>query len=211
MAIEPPKVGIQTSFIPKKPLVSYGGKQSSGISGIINFIAIIVFVIAIAVYGGSYLYKTSINSSIASITSQLTQMKTELESRDSFMKEMIRFDTKLNTIGSLLDNHTSLRKIFDFLEETTMKNLRFSEFGYTNKDNQTIDLRMGGEAGSYATIALEAKEFFDAKKSGDKDYTDVIFSDLNPNLTGNVVFKVSATVRPDLVLYSNLDQIANNF
>ena len=199
--------GIQTSFIPKKPLVSYGTKEKTGISGILNFIAIIVFVISLSVYGGGYLYKLSQESSIASIKLDLEKVKKDLESKDSLMREIIRFDTKLNTAGELLDNHVSLRKIFEYLEESTMKNLSFNEFSYTNKDNQKIELDLGGEARSYSTIAWQSKEFVDARKSGDKDYTDIIFSDLNPGLTGNVVFKLSATVNPSLVLYSNLDSI----
>ena len=199
--------GIQTSFIPKKPLVSYGQKDKPGISGILNFIAIIAFVVSLSVFGGAYVYKLSQERSIASIKSDLSKVKKDLESKDSLMREMIRFDTKLNTAGALLNNHVSLRKVFEYLEESTMKNLRFTDFGYTNKNNEKVEIKMSGEAGGYSTIAWQAKEFVDAKKTGDKDYTDIIFSDLNPGLTGNVVFKLTATVNPALILYSNLDSI----
>lgn len=203
------KSGVQTAFIPKKPLVSYGGDKKTGLVGIINFIAIIIFVISIAVYGGGHLYKLTLDSSISGIKSDIEKVKKDLENKDSLMREIIRFDTKLSTAGELLNNHISLRKIFEFLENSTMRNLSYSEFGYTN-NNGKIDLKMSGEAGGYSTIAWQAKEFVEATKSGGKDYSSVIFSDLNPGLSGNVVFKLSATVNPSLILYSNLDFISGS-
>lgn len=198
------KSGIQTSFIPKKPLVSYGGQKPAS-SGILNFIAIIVFIVALSVFGGAYAYKIFLGSQIKSVNEQLARMKTELEGKKSFMDEMIRFDTKLKTAGAILDNHISLKQIFSFLEEKTMQNLRFNDFSYTNKNNEKVELRLGGEAGGYSTIALQEKEFVGSKRTGDRDFTDVIFADLNPGLTGSVVFKLTATVKPDLILYSKKD------
>ncbi len=198
------KGGMQTSFIPKKPLISYGGSKPA-YSGIFTFITIIVCVVAFSVLGGGYAYKIFLQSQIKSINSQLESIKTELENRRSFMNEIVRFDTKLKNAGVILDRHISLKQLFTFLEERTMQNLRFSEFNYTNKDNTQIELRLGGEAESYSTIALQEKEFFNSKRTGNNDFSDVVFSDLNPGLTGDVVFKLTASVRPDLILYSNKD------
>lgn len=198
------KGGMQTSFIPKKPLVSYGGSKPA-YSGIFTFITIIVCVVAFSVLGGGYAYKIFLQGQIKSINSQLESIKKELESRRSFMTEIVRFDTKLKTAGVILDRHISLKQLFAFLEEKTMQNLRFSEFNYTNKNNEKIELRLGGEAESYSTIALQEKEFFNSKRTGINDFSDVVFSDLNPGLTGSVVFKLSASVKPDLILYSNKD------
>lgn len=199
--------GVQSAFIPKKPFVSSGTKERAGLSAILNFISVIVFVAAISVYGGAWFYRTTLNSSIASINADISKIQKELQGKDSIMKEMIRFDTKLKTLGFLLDNHTSLQNLFKFLEEETMKNVRYSEFGYSFGGNNTIDIRLAGEAESYSTIALQAQNFVDSKRSGDRDFSGIIFSDFNPSATGNVVFKATAKIAPDLVFYKNLDSI----
>ncbi len=203
--------GIQTSFIPKKPLTSYGGGEKTGIMGIINFIAIIIFVIALSVYGGGYAYKTFLKGQIASVSEQIEKVKKDLENKDTLMKEMIRFDTKLITARELLDKHISLRRVFEVLEQDTMQNLRYNDFNYTNKNNEKIELKMSGEASGYSTIAWQAQKFYESKKTGDRDFTDVVFSGLNPGVTGSVVFQMVATVRPDLILYSNLDNILGGY
>lgn len=198
------KGGMQTSFIPKKPLVSYGGAKPA-YSGIFTFITIIVCVVAFSVLGGGYAYRTVIKGQIVNVNNQLESIKKELENRRTFMNEIVRFDTKLKTVGLILDKHISLKQLFAFLEEKTMQNLRFSEFNYTNKDNEKIELNLSGEAESYSTIALQEKEFFNSKRTGNNDFFDVVFSDLNPGLTGSVVFKLKASIKPDLILYSNKD------
>ncbi|MEI6296355.1 MAG: hypothetical protein WCO84_01750 [bacterium] len=205
------KNSVQTSFIPKKPLTSSGViKEKAGFSGVLNFISIIIFITTLSVYGGAYVYKATLDSSIAGIKSDLAKVQSELENKNTLMTEMIRFDSKLKTIGSLLDGHITLRNLFGFLEESTIKDVRYNDFKYTNKDNQSVDLKLSGESLNYSSIALQVKEFNASKKTGDKDFTNVIFSDLNPSLTGNVVFKASASVKPDLVFYKNLDGIKNS-
>jgi len=199
------KEGFQTSFIPKTPLVSKANGQKVGLGGVLSFVSIIVFVISISVYVGAFLYRIQINSSIKSITEQLASVKMDLQSKDSLMKEMIGFDYKLKIAGEMLNNHTSLRSVFSFLEESTMENLRFSRFDYKNKGDGTIDFMLDGEARAYSTVALQSQRFVDSKKTGDKDFSNVIFSNLNPNLAGNVIFKVASNVRPDLVYYSNIE------
>lgn len=201
--------GVQTSFIPKKPFVSSIQKEGLGLSGILNFVSIIIFVAALSVYGGGLFYRAMLNRSIANINTDLQSVQKKFENNDSLMKEMIRFNSKLDNMNILLDNHVTLRNLFAFLEESTMTNLRFNEFGYTMKDRE-IDLKLGGEATSYGTIALQAKEFVESKKIGEKSFTNIIFSDFNPGLTGNVVFKATAKIVPSLIYYKNLSSVGSN-
>lgn len=201
---------VQTSFIPKKPLTSFDGKEGAGISAIFKFLSIIVFVIALSVYGGGLFYVKVLNSSIATLNSELNKVQAALKDRDLVMKEMVKFDSKLNNVSMLLERHISLRNLFAFLEENTMSRLRFNEFSYLDTGNGSIDLRLSGEAKSYGTIANQSREFINSKKFGDKDFTDIIFSDFNPGLTGNVVFKATAKVMPELVYYKNLSSIKGN-
>lgn len=199
--------GVQTSFIPKKPLVSSGAKEGVGLSGILSFVAIIIFVASLAVFGGGLFYKTVLKSSITNINNDLVKIRGDFKNEEPLMREMIRFDSKLNNMNALLEGHISMRNLFDFLEKSTVSSLRYSEFAYTNKGNGTAELKLGGEAESYSGIALQAEEFVASKISGDRDFSNIIFSDFNPGLTGNVVFKATANVRPDLVYYKNLESV----
>lgn len=198
------KSGVQTSFIPKKPLVSYEQKDKPGIFAIINFVSIIIFVVAVSVYGGGLFYRTFLNNSISSITGQLDKVQADLKDRDSQMKDMIKLDKKIKNVSLLLDKHITLRNLFSLLEQKTMSNLRFSQFSLSSKEDGLTELNLQGEASSYGTIALQVREFLDSKTFGVKDFSDVIFSDFNPGPTGNVVFKANAKISPELVYYKNL-------
>ncbi|HRY62925.1 MAG TPA: hypothetical protein P5056_04120 [Candidatus Paceibacterota bacterium] len=196
--------GVQASFIPKKPLISSGQRERVGFSAILNFISIIIFVIALSVFGGGTFYKTVLKSSIANIKADLEKVQNNFKEEDSAMKEMIRFDAKLNNMNALLDSHISLQNLFGFLEDSTMSKLRYTEFAYTNKGNGSADLKLGGEAKSYSDIALQAEQFVNSKMTGNKDFSNIIFSDFNPGLTGNVVFKATANIDPEFIHYKNL-------
>lgn len=193
-----PSGGLQATFVPKKPLVIKTQNRPT-YTGLLTIVSSVIFVISLLGYGGALVYKKGLETQIADAKTQLQKIQRSLADKSSLVEDMVKLDQRIKISEELLAKHTSLRQIFSFLADSAKKNLRFNEFNYTNKDNEKIDLRMGGEAKSYSTIALQANEF-----AVSKNMSDIVFSDLNPGLTGNVVFKLSASVKPSFVLYSEM-------
>ena len=194
-----PGGGLQATFVPKKPLVISRSQSKPTYAGLLMIVSSIIFVVALLTYGGTLIYKKGLETQIADAKTQLIKVQKSLADKASLVEDMVKLDQRIKISEDLLNKHTSLSPLFTFFSESAKKNLRYNDFNYTNKDNEKIELRMGGEAKSYSTIALEENEF-----AATKNFTDIVFSDLNPGLTGNVVFKLSALVKPSIVLYSEM-------
>jgi len=90
--------------------------------------------------------------------------------------------------------------LFEFLEASTVKSVRFTDFSYSfNDNNKNFNLSMNGEARGYASLALQADIF---SESG--NFTDLTFSNLTLDDRGNVQFSINAVIDPTLVSYKKL-------
>ena len=187
------------SFIPKKPLVAPTVKREAGWSGVLMLAAVLVFITAGIGWGGVYFYKASLQSGIESIKKDLGRAKEAYSDQIATINAMVNLDSKLKIVRQLLNAHSTLEPLFKLLNDSTIKSLRYKDFSYLNVDNSKIDIKASGEAKSYSSIALEAQELADTK-----GLRDIIFSDLNPGITGNVVFKMTASVDKDLLNYKEM-------
>ncbi len=192
----------QSSFIPKGPLAT--SSSASPIKavrkgGLFSFVSLIIFVIslllAVAVLGYKFYVKASIN-----------RMSQEIEvSRGDLVpnsaNDFIRLNDRLISTQTLLDNHIAVSPLFDFLEATTLKSVRFDDFVY-NTTPAGIELTMRGQARGYAAVALQSDVF---NKS--PFFIEPVFSDLRLNESGNVVFTFKALISPSFVSYKK--QIEN--
>ncbi|MEK7175881.1 MAG: hypothetical protein AAB695_00710 [Patescibacteria group bacterium] len=146
-------------------------------------------ILALAVFGYGFYLK----SSIASMTTALEQGRALLEPEK--VDELIRLDNRLNSTGELIKNHLLLTPLFKFLESSTIKNVRFTEFNYAATVNG-LELSMRGEARSYAALAQQAELL---NKSG--YLKDISFSDLTLDEKGNVVFFFRAFADQNMFSY----------
>jgi Tfp pilus assembly protein PilN len=96
-----------------------------------------------------------------------------------------------------LKEHVALSLLFKKLEGLTLETVRFNTFAFETK-SEGIELRLKGEARSYSAVALQEKTM-----AADPMFSSVVFSDLDLNERGNVVFSMKAMVRPEAVAYEN--------
>ncbi|MBI3632523.1 MAG: hypothetical protein HY225_03680 [Candidatus Vogelbacteria bacterium] len=200
-----------TSFIPKKSLAPRSG-FTTNLPGIFLFLSIALLIFSIGGYFVAVLREKSILQDTENLKVILKQAQDQFQPGQ--VVNMARFDSKLKIAKDLIylshdprnpdtTMHVTLQPLFDLLSQKTLKSVRFRDFKYTNADNQKIEIRMSGEAKSigsvanYAAVAQQARVFSD---SG--ELMDVIVSDLNLGTNNNVVFNLTATVKPELVSYS---------
>ncbi|MDP3763104.1 MAG: hypothetical protein Q8Q92_00355 [bacterium] len=184
----PPK--FQSSFIPKGPIVSTGTGASLGRRvkerNLFTFLATIIFTIsvllALGVFGSKFYLQYRID-----------QMSVDLETaRTALQPEIIRELTSLNdriiSTKELIAGHRVLTSLFEFLEVSTPKTVRFSDFRYSATE-QGLELSMKGEARGYAALALAADIF-----SKSQNFKDPVFSNLSLNERGDVSFSFKTIV-----------------
>lgn len=191
----------QTSFIPKKPLVPSIGIGKSG-RHVSFFSIIIIFVFLVSLLGATavFVYEKYLTTRIANMQQSLAQAEASLD--PALISEWVRLDKRIESSKEILNVHVALSSFFDILQDMTLKNVQFKNFGYIINSSQKINIAMDGVADSFATVALQSDEF--AKKA--KSIGSQLFSNIDLDRSGNVNFRFTATLDPALILYKNTIQ-----
>ncbi len=186
----------QSSFIPKGPIAQgpvTGARISRGGKSFFGLIATLIFAIALLSSIGVFGYRFYLSRSITSMGTDLEAARQNLQ--PSTITELTRLNSRLISTQRLLTNHSVLSPLFDFLETSTLKNVRFTDFKYVAK-GRAHELSMRGQARGYAAVALQSDIL---NKS--TYLKNQIFEGLDLDEKGNVVFTFSATVEPTLLSY----------
>jgi hypothetical protein len=135
-------------------------------------------------------------NSIAGMENELTLAKNRFEPAKIAQLQLL--DKRLRASGEVLGKHIAISPIFKALQEVTMKSIRYTKFSYdlSSEDKSKIDVKMGGIAVGYRSVALQADLL--SKK---KEFIDPIFSNLTLDEKGNVVFDLEFSVDPSFVDY----------
>jgi len=194
MANESP---INTSFIPKRNLRSgYSGARKS--TSITLVIALLLFISSSAVAGGVFLNKLLLVQSIEGekgLRAQLAKAQTVFSEDKKLFEDITRFDSKIRAAELLLREHVSLAPLFRLLNERTLQTIRFNSFTYGSVDGR-MNISLEGEAESFKSVALQSQEYVRSRR-----FRDVVFTDLNVDGDGTVIFSLSMSVDPLLVSY----------
>ncbi len=184
----------QSSFIPKKPIVSAGTRAPSTIN-LFSLLATVIFIVAIALSVGVYFYRGVLEKQIASSAASLDRARAAFE--PDTINQIIRLDTRIETGKSLLKSHVAVTPLFDFLSAATLKSVRFRDFNFSYLAPDKIGVTMKGQAASYAAVALES-DLLNSKKQ----LKNTILSDMALDAQGTVTFGVSTTIDPSLLSYA---------
>ncbi len=188
----------QSSFIPKGT-TTLGARVSMPIGrkveerSLLSFLALVVFIISILLALGMFGYKFYLKYRIENMRVDLEEARVAIE--PEVIDELTRLDNRITSARDLIAKHPVLTPLFEFLETSTPKTLRFSEFRYAVTD-KGMELSMRGQARGYAALALES-DILDKSKY----FKGSRFSDLSLNEKGDVNFSLVTTVDPTLVSY----------
>ncbi|MBL7045628.1 MAG: hypothetical protein ISR99_01160 [Parcubacteria group bacterium] len=186
----------KTSFIPKQPISGTPSKKRSGGLGIISLILSIFTIGIIALAVGVFLYQQLLDTSVERKKATLDRAQAAFE--PTLIQELVRVDNRLKAAEEILDNHVSISALFDLLERLTLNSVRFESFEYAFLEDSRINISMSGNAKNFSGVALQADIF-----GRDRLINEPIFSGLNLDQTGNVIFDFTATIDKDLVSYVN--------
>lgn len=194
----------QTSFIPRKPIAQETARKA-GIS-LFLLISVIVFLIVLGISGYVFLEKQLLVKNIINEQQVIEQNQTGLVSDATTIESIITLDSRINVANQLLNSHVSISPIFGFLQQITLRNVRFRNFSFTvsGKDEAgqpRVAIQMSGQARDFETVASQADEF------GKTNWNNIIkepkISGLNLATDGSVTFTFSAFVVPVFINYVN--------
>lgn len=187
----------QSSFIPKGPILNTASgalmRQNTEGKSLLAYLALIIFSLSVLLALGMFGYKFYLKYRIKQMGVDLENARETLQ--PEVIRELTRLDDRLISSQELITKHQILSPLFEFLEVSTPKTVRFRDFRYSMTEGG-IELSMSGEARGYAALALQADIF---NKS--PYFKDSIFSDLNLNEKGDINFSFKAIVDPSMVSY----------
>lgn len=191
----------QTSFIPKRPVMSSSKIALPAVKNINIFstIATLLFILTLLASVGLFGYKLYIVRQIVQADKDLNEARAAFEPEK--IKELLNASTRIDTIENLLNNHFVVSELLVLLEQITVKNASFSTLTYRNIQN-IISINLDGEARTYNALAQQSDIF---NKSG--FFQQQVFSDFSLTDTGTVRFRYSAVVLPELVSYKKVIEL----
>lgn len=191
----PPK--FQSTFIPKGPTTTDFktplSRPSSGSRDIVSLIATTIFVISVIMGLVVFGYKYYLNYSIEQKGIELETARATLAPET--VTELVRLNSRILSTEKLLNQHRIVSPIFDFLEVSTPKSVRYTDFAFTDGE-KGLKLNIRGQASSYTALAQLSQTL-----NKDGSLKNAVFSDLRLDEKGNVNFAVDADVGEDLVSY----------
>lgn len=195
----------QTSFIPKQALaktVPPLRRQTS----LFTIVAAVILLLSLGLLAGGYGFKQlllrQINDECRTLSDGVTRvcgLRLSLAAAreslgESVLKQIEKLDIKIKIADRLLREHVILTPIFDrVLSPLTLQSVQYKSLIY---DNGIASFE--GIARSYKDIAVQANRFADEGM-----VKSFIFSDLDLDARGNIIFKLKLEFNPSLTRYAN--------
>jgi hypothetical protein len=183
-----------TSFIPKR-VMDRPERPTARPTGLLLIIAVLILIISLVLWGGTYFYQGFLDKQVKDLEASVESARKALD--QPTIVQFQRLDNKLKVAGELLDKHISLVPVLRMLEELTLPTV-----GYTKFDFKSTSISMEGVAASYEDVAIQAEIF-----GKDKRIQSFVFSDLDLDNNGKVIFKLTIIPEAGLTSYSNLKAI----
>jgi len=192
----------QSSFIPKKPVVT-SMRPKHGPINLLSLVSTVVFILALALALGVFLYQSYLNNGITSDEQSLNLAQGQFDT--TTINSIIRLDTRLNVANSLLSKHTEISNLFRLLENITLQTVRFNNFSLMTGDQNILTLNMKGEAMGFSDVAQQSSAFNKSAYFG-----NLVVSGLSLEQNGAVAFSMTSTVNPSLVVYAPSTSVVTN-
>ncbi len=181
------------SFIPKKSFSPGVSAPRRSLGLFVSFSIFLLFVSGLT-FGGAYFYKSYLKKQSNELSVSLTRARDAFD--PNLIGALIETSRKIDYAKTLVQGHQSLVELFQLINDSTLKSVRFVSFDYAvTKDSGPV-VTMKGEAPSYADLAVQAEQF-----EKNKNIKSVHFSGLALGPRGEVQFSVKMPVDPNFVIY----------
>ena len=147
------------SFIPKRNLNSQLVSRGGG--GGFVFLSFLIFILSAALWGGLHLYKNYLSDNIVQLGKSIENQKASFEIPT--INEVTGFSEKISVAKKLLAGHKSFSNVLDFLQDFTMKDVKFNDLNYSfaetgepaSPNRGEPALALSGTTKSYASLTAQ--------------------------------------------------------
>jgi len=141
------------------------------------------------------MYKNYLNENIAQLGKSIERQIASFEIPT--VNEIIDFSEKISVARNLLAGHKAFSNILDFLQDFTMKDVKFNDLNYSFADSGEPSLALSGTTRSYASLTaqIQALEKYNQVKQ-------VSVSGLSSDLAGGVKFNLKIILDPAIAAYA---------
>jgi hypothetical protein len=183
-----------TTFIPKKPMMEApkSGAPVSRPVGLISTLVTVLFFVTLAIAGGIYFWKSYETKNVAVLAESVAKVEKAFDPQS--ITKLQSLDRQLKNGSTLVKNHIVASPIFDVLELSTIKQIRFTKLDISRDDVKGTLVKMSGESDGYESIAQQSDAF-----GANTSIKDAIFSNFFLTSKGRVSFDLSFGVTPDFV------------
>ncbi len=209
--------GTKVSFIPKKPLLRKTEKQTRPMS-LLLFLSFFIFFITLAAYGGLYFYYANLKAVLEDKTKELEIAKEKADPTGSIEKAEI-LQAKINNTKNLLSKHVAPSRVFNLLEEVTLKSITLNGFtlekessavrqtGIKGDGSEAVSMsdfviKTGGTAYSYASLAYQSDILKKEVKENNRIKSFSI-TNLIPDTEGRVTFTLDLVLHAPFLSYKD--------
>lgn len=181
------------SFIPKRSLSPQPVSRGGG--GGFVFLSFLIFVLSGALWGGLHLFRNYLSGSVIQLGKSIEKQKASFEIPT--INEVTGFSEKISVAEKLLAGHKSFSNVLDFLQDFTMKDVRFNDLNYSFAETGDPSLVLSGMTGSYAnlTAQIQAMEKYNQVRQ-------VSVSGLSSDAKGTVNFNLKIILDPAVAAYA---------
>lgn len=188
----------KVSFIPKGSLIREEAfLERRRPRSVIGVLAVSLFVLTV----GSYIGLRSVNASISDV---IAVKKVEIEkAQKEFsdvpeVEEAKTFRARADIARALLDAHTAVSPVIDFLSKYTVQSIVYSKFSFEQGMDGLVVV-IAGEAPTYSALAYQGDVF----KDRTKELSGFFVEDVSLTKFGTVTFNMKLVFAPSYLLYVN--------
>jgi hypothetical protein len=180
------------SFIPKKSFEKPLYKRSG--PGLFLTFSFLLLLVSGLIYGGAILYSNNLKKQIDLLSKSLERAKAAFEF--PLINELFNASQKIHSSKIILEKHITLVPVFDILESSILKDVRFNNFKYSLSKAQEQTVLMDGTAKNYSSLASQGEIF-----EKNKNIKNVSFSNLGLGDKGTINFTVTLILDPIITAY----------
>jgi len=184
--------GFEKTFIPRKSIdpmqtgLRIKHTLDTFLSASILFIALILS-IAAALFV-SHLY---VEGQIKTVQGNIEQLSQKFD--PVVVGTIAKLDAQVSGAEAIIASHTSIDKIFAFLDESTVAKVSIQKIDFVSNPKDGVVMVLSGKASSYNTLAYQDSVYTKKKDQ----VSDVVFSDIKPNEDGLIDFVATLTFTPN--------------
>ncbi|PIS13291.1 MAG: hypothetical protein COT67_02535 [Candidatus Tagabacteria bacterium CG09_land_8_20_14_0_10_41_14] len=198
-----PNILSKTPFIPESDFIASGVSYREAGWGLLFKVVVFLLVISLASFGGSLFYKRVLTQQIDELYFSLERAKASFD--PILIAEMEDLSKSVPIVEDLIEAHHHPAKIFEFLEDLSSQDIRFTKFSYNFKEDvrpssslapqvqvvveNPVSVSLDGEARSFTVLAEQAEIF-----SANSDINSFSFSNFSLTRDGNVSFSLEVVL-----------------